>query len=447
LIDLVYSSTLLGPSSLRKEPNREWSFEEHSSSTETHIEHHITSNTTNIIICQTNTKICTILCIPTNIIYRVEQTLFCCWHLIPSAAAGRATSSQKHNVSVVYVKTFKSTAAYIITVERKETKKMGFHHSVSFLYCCCCWLLLSLVANNSVVDVVTCASSSSSSTTPLANTIRVIDKFKNRLLSIRQQYQANDDKTVTSLFSSHDGGSIYYGIPRTILDSNFQRRHRRRRGDSGSSSSNINENNDDEQQHNNDIIKRQQYYEEYETIGKDVEKWALKMIREETTTKTNNNNNDNDNINDNGWKEIYCSKAFRHKFNTNHNHNHNNNNNTSSIPPRITTTRQYIKWIPDSRDPKHQGSNVNHNNNSSKNQKPKVQLHPCMKLIATIHAPSPIVCRYLSDRTNFQDYNSLLIEQKDLKIINSYSKICWSQSKKLCKFLLYKLLSYYFLKF
>ena len=58
-----------------------------------------------------------------------------------------------------------------------------------------------------------------------------------------------------------------------------------------------------------------------------------------------------------------------------------------------------------------------------------------MKLIATINAPYPIVCRYLSDRNNFQEYNSLLIKQKDIKIINSYSKICWSQSKKLCKLL------------
>jgi hypothetical protein len=241
------------------------------------------------------------------------------------------------------------------------------------------------------------------------------DEIKNQLqlLRQRQQQQQLDDNqnTITSYFSG--GNNIYYGIPRTVLDRNFQR--------SGDNINDINDINNEKQKNNNNDDPKRKYYDEYETIGKDVEKWALRMIREETTTN-----------NDNGWTEIFCSKAFCRKFNTNHN---NNNNNTSTSTS--TSTRQYIKWIPDSRDRKHQGDVVdlnNQNQNSNQNQDSNLQKHPCMKLIATINAPYPIVCRYLSERNRFKEYNSLLIDQKDIEILNSYSKICWSQSKKLCKF-------------
>lgn len=59
------------------------------------------------------------------------------------------------------------------------------------------------------------------------------------------------------------------------------------------------------------------------------------------------------------------------------------------------------------------------------------QKHPCMKLIATIDAPFPVVCRYLSEKDRFREYNSLLVDQEDVEILTPHSKICWSQSKKL----------------
>jgi len=140
----------------------------------------------------------------------------------------------------------------------------------------------------------------------------------------------------------------------------------------------------------------------FETIGIDVEKWADKLLCE------GNTNNGVVGIEDeNGWTEILCTKAFRHKFN--------NGNNSTSSP----ITRQWVKWMVDSR-----GENAYPNDD---------QKHPCMKLFATIDAPFPIVCRYLSEKDRFREYNSLLVDQEDVEVLTSHSKICWSQTNKLRK--------------
>lgn len=54
-----------------------------------------------------------------------------------------------------------------------------------------------------------------------------------------------------------------------------------------------------------------------------------------------------------------------------------------------------------------------------------------MRLHSVIDAPFPIVCRYLSQEKRYKEYNSLLVDQKDVEELTPHSKICWSQSKKL----------------
>ena len=148
-------------------------------------------------------------------------------------------------------------------------------------------------------------------------------------------------------------------------------------------------------------LAKRRYHDGYETIGRDVEKWAEELLCE------GKSNNGVVGIEDeNGWSEIFCAKAFRHKFN-------NGNNSTTSI------TRQWVKWMVDSR-----GRHAYPDDD---------QKHPCMKLFATIDAPFPIVCRYLSEKDRFREYNSLLVDQEDVEVLTSHSKICWSQSKKLRK--------------
>jgi len=124
--------------------------------------------------------------------------------------------------------------------------------------------------------------------------------------------------------------------------------------------------------------------EYYERIAQDVELWSREML-------------DN---NDDGWKEVEC--AFKRKFNPN------------------DETKQWVKWMKDSR----RDGNTNNNNEQNK-------LHPCMKLRTTINAPYHLVCRYLSQEDRYREYNSLLVDQKDLEVITPHSKICWSQTKKI----------------
>ena len=180
---------------------------------------------------------------------------------------------------------------------------------------------------------------------------------------------------------------FYYGIPRMAIES-FD----------SNDTTEVNES--DEQNEGDEIsLAKRRYYDSYERIGRDVEKWAGEILRE-----------GNDEIrgveDEDGWTEIFCAKALRHRFHS---------GNQGSTP----VTRQWVKWMKDSR---------GHHADPYDNQK-----HPCMKLIATIDAPFPIVCRYLSEKDRFLEYNSLLVDQEDVEILTPHSKICWSQTKKICK--------------
>lgn len=127
---------------------------------------------------------------------------------------------------------------------------------------------------------------------------------------------------------------------------------------------------------------------DFATIGTDVERWAEGIVAESNDAE--------------GWTEVHCSKMLRDKFNPH------------------GQTQQFIKWIKDSRGDAHA------NPKDSK-------VHPCMKLTSTIDAPMELVCLYLSQEHRSREYNSLLVDQRDLEVLTPHSKICWWQSKKRCK--------------
>ena len=177
---------------------------------------------------------------------------------------------------------------------------------------------------------------------------------------------------------------FYYGIPGAIIESFATGQ---RVGESGAI---VDE---------NDVsLSENRYIDQYESIGSDVEKWAEKIL--------NDKEDSNKVIDKDDWTEVFCAKALRAKFNS---------GNDGTMP----LTRQWVKWMKDSR-----GQYADPDDN---------QKHPCMKLVATINAPFEIVCRYLSDKERFREYNSLLVDQEDIETLTPHSKICWSQSKKLCK--------------
>jgi len=129
-----------------------------------------------------------------------------------------------------------------------------------------------------------------------------------------------------------------------------------------------------------DRVKRQR---EFDFISKDVEKWAHKMLFEETGEE-------------HGWKKVVCNKMVRSKFN------------------KDGSTKCYIKWMKDSR------------NESSKNANDETE-YPCIKCYATINAPLENVCEYLSQECHMAEYNDLVVAYRDMESITPQSKICWSQ--------------------
>ena len=215
-----------------------------------------------------------------------------------------------------------------------------------------------------------------------ARAIQPIENLRNRL---RQILLRQHDTT--------ESFGFYYGIPSAVIQ---PLAGLKKLDNSGPDVNEID--------HEDDIsLAKQRYLEEYESIGRDVERWAEKMLSEGESVQDNHADRVGDR---DGWEEVFCAKPLRSKFNS---------GNNNSVP----MTRQWVKWMKDSRQ---------QNADPSDNQK-----HPCMKLVATIDAPFPIVCRYLSEKDRFREYNSLLIDQEDVEILTPHSKICWSQSKKLCK--------------
>ena len=238
----------------------------------------------------------------------------------------------------------------------------------------CCWSI--------TIGIATCSRCHWASVNrETTRSVRLLDNLKSRLhvLLLRR------DERATSF-------GFYYGIPRTVIDSFAPNR----RGQSGSITATDND----------DVsLAKRRYFDGYESIGRDVEKWAEEILRKGNTNNENGVVGVEDEEEDD-WTEIFCAKAFRHEFN-------NVNNSTTPI------TRQWVKWMVDSR-----GRHADHDDD---------QKHPCMKLFATIDAPLEIVCLYLSEKDRFPEYNSLLVDQDDVEILTPHSKVCWSQSKKLRK--------------
>lgn len=125
---------------------------------------------------------------------------------------------------------------------------------------------------------------------------------------------------------------------------------------------------------------------EFLAIGRQIERWAEELLAENNDIEA-------------GWTAIECNKAFRNKYN------------------KHGSTKQYVKWMRDSRE-------------DHANQK-DTKKHPCMKLYSTIDAPFHLVCQYLSQGHRYREYNSLLVDQRDVEELTPDSKICWSQTKKL----------------
>jgi len=262
-------------------------------------------------------------------------------------------------------------------MEKRRTKEWSRTRSKRF-YCHhhLCHLLVFLFCSSISTRISTCSSVIGST----ARTVQSLDNLRNRLRILSERRR----DTTTSF-------GFYYGIPRTIIESFI--------ANQGVSDSDtiVKENDDDD-----DVsLAKRRYLDGYESIGRDVEKWAEGMLRNEGSDNVNSILNVE---NKNGWTEIFCAKVLRSKFNS---------GNNSTVP----ITRQWVKWMKDSRE---QYANLDDDQN-----------HPCMKLVATIDAPFPIVCRYLSEKDRFQEYNSLLVDQEDVEILTPHSKICWSQSKKL----------------
>ena len=278
------------------------------------------------------------------------------------------------------------------TTDTAAAPATGLVSSSFFIVHCCC----------------TAAAAATSSTC-----ISSIHETKSQLQMLRQRTK--------DIFNQYHYSGTYYGIPFKFLDENDNWGGIMRKGDT---------NNYDEDDNGDDaeLLLRKQYFDEFETIGRDVEEWAMRILREDVNNNNNkkkNNENENENEeDDDGWTEIHCSKVFLRKIsstststNSNNDDNDGRNNNTITITAPVPKTKQYVKWLKDSRGPR-----WGHDDD---------QYHPLMKLYATINAPLPIVCRYLSDKKRYAEYNSLIVDQKDLEVLAPHSKICWSQTKKL----------------
>ena len=127
-------------------------------------------------------------------------------------------------------------------------------------------------------------------------------------------------------------------------------------------------------------------HSDFTTLGRQVEQWAENILSEDNSELF-------------GWKSIECNSAFNRKYNPD------------------GSTKQYVKWMRDSREDRANAEDIKN--------------HPCMKLYATIDAPFPIVCRFLSQKAHYREYNSLLVDQRDIEEVAPDTKICWSQTKKL----------------
>ena len=171
---------------------------------------------------------------------------------------------------------------------------------------------------------------------------------------------------------------------------------------------------------------------EFNQIAKDVEKWAEDLLSQNDVKNVPKKYHGSD---EGGyWYELKCRKP--HKFNAN------------------GETRLFLNWMKDSRGEKYARKQQNeyHHHGESGTKYGKrgkkgressedssaatisTKLHPCMKVISTINAPFEDVCLYLSQPKHYRDYNTLLVNVRDIQDLSHDSKLCWGQTPKLCKF-------------
>lgn len=134
------------------------------------------------------------------------------------------------------------------------------------------------------------------------------------------------------------------------------------------------------------LLARRKRQKELERISSQVEKWAEHLLFEEGGEED-------------GWKEIGCSKMFRKKFS------------------QGADTKCYLKWMKDSRE--------------SHAVPGDDREYPCIKCYSTLHAPVESVCAYLADESHVDEYNDLMVSNKDLEEITPHSKIVWGQAPQI----------------
>lgn len=134
------------------------------------------------------------------------------------------------------------------------------------------------------------------------------------------------------------------------------------------------------------LLARRKRQKELEHISSQVEKWAEHLLFQEGGEED-------------GWQEIKCSKMFRTKFS------------------KGADTKCYLKWMKDSRE-----SNAVPDDDRE---------YPCLKCYSTLNAPVESVCAYLADEAHVDEYNDLMVSNKDLEEITPHSKIVWGQAPQI----------------
>ena len=132
------------------------------------------------------------------------------------------------------------------------------------------------------------------------------------------------------------------------------------------------------------VLARRKRQAEFESIGKEVEKWAEDLLFRQNGEVE-------------GWTEVKCNKVFQPTFQD--------------------RTSCFIKWMKDSR-----GSHA-----SSDDERQ----YPCIKVYSTIEAPLEEVCSYLSQEKHLSEYNDLVTTHRDLEELSPNAKICLGKTPQL----------------
>jgi len=131
---------------------------------------------------------------------------------------------------------------------------------------------------------------------------------------------------------------------------------------------------------------------QFEEIADDVERWAAEMFREGR---------------EEGWEDIRCSALFRSAYK-----NHKNVECSLKYLPNVailnaTSPQSTVSSTADD------------------------VISPCIKVKAVIDAPLSKVTQFLSQPSNKDLYNSLLVSHSDVEQVASHAKICWATTIKL----------------